>query len=156
MHDLDIPTRGTEKNNVRSNSNKYLKFGPTGLHHDVGQSTIPFIDIQEVTTNPPVPMSGAGIYHKSKSGSAGFMGLKLFTYDFGQHVEANLSETYSPQKRSQTTRLQWFLEAQQLKSSTSAVSTNFSISLLGNIFFYLCLLQYYMCLSYLVVNNNSE
>ncbi|XP_016843827.1 uncharacterized protein LOC103316723 [Nasonia vitripennis] len=94
LDNLDVPTRTSVQTVTKSKQDQFLKFGPTGLDKDVGQSTIPFIDIQEVTTSPAIPMSGAGIYHKSRSGNGGFLALRLFSYDYAQHLEADLPEDY--------------------------------------------------------------
>lgn len=56
------------------------------MDKDAAQSTVPFIDTQEVTSNPPVPLSGVGIYHKGRQGYGGFLAPKIMTYDFTPHV----------------------------------------------------------------------
>lgn len=58
----------------------------TDLHKDLGQSLVPFIDTQEVVTNPPMLLAGAGFYHKGRLNSGGFLGIKLFHYDFTHHM----------------------------------------------------------------------
>ncbi|XP_043272212.1 uncharacterized protein orion isoform X2 [Venturia canescens] len=73
-----------------SRSNQYLNFGPTDLEKDVGQTTIPYLDIQPVITIPPFPLSGAGIYHKGRKGSGGFVAPRIITYDFEKHLQADL------------------------------------------------------------------
>ncbi|KAJ8674436.1 hypothetical protein QAD02_005698, partial [Eretmocerus hayati] len=47
---------------------------------DGGQSTIPFFDAQEVTSNKPGPLSGAALYWKGGEQSSGFIGIRLETY----------------------------------------------------------------------------
>lgn len=73
-----------------SRSNEYLNFGPTDLEKDAGQTTIPYLDIQPVVTIPPFPLSGAGIYHKGRKGSGGFVAPRIITYDFVKHLKAEL------------------------------------------------------------------
>jgi len=73
--------------------NQYLNFAPSDRRKDAAQSTIPFIDIQPIIPNPPVPIAGAGIFHKGRKGSGGFVALKLITYDFAPHLQADLSPT---------------------------------------------------------------
>lgn len=70
--------------NEVTDSNQYLSFGVSNFESDIGQTTIPFIDTQDVTTNLPFPMSGVGLYYrKSRDDNvAGFIALKLKTYDF--------------------------------------------------------------------------
>ncbi|KAJ8668283.1 hypothetical protein QAD02_009946 [Eretmocerus hayati] len=48
---------------------------------DGGQSTIPFFDGQEVTSDRPIPLSGAGLYYKGGEDFGGFIGIELHTYD---------------------------------------------------------------------------
>lgn len=62
-----------------------MRFGMSGMRCDLGQNTIPFLDTQEVVTRPPLPHSGAGIYHKRTADTGGFLGLKLLHYNFVQH-----------------------------------------------------------------------
>lgn len=86
----DIPTRSKAPNSPDSKTNQFLNFAPTDLGKDVAQTTIPFIDIQPVTTNPPFPLSGAGIYHKGRSGFGGYIAPKIMTYDFTSHLNADV------------------------------------------------------------------
>lgn len=53
---------------------------------------MPFLDIQPVITSPPFPLSGVGVYHKGREGYGGYVGFKLFTYDFKDHLRAELPE----------------------------------------------------------------
>ncbi|XP_015118959.1 uncharacterized protein LOC107042423 isoform X2 [Diachasma alloeum] len=86
----DIPTRAKAPNFPDSKSNQFLNFGPTDLGKDAAQTTVPFIDIQPVVTNPPFPLSGAGIFHKGRDGYGGYIAVKLITYDFKDHLRADL------------------------------------------------------------------
>lgn len=52
------------------------------MNNDFGQNTIPFIDIQEVTMNPPMPFSGIGFIHRGRKESGGFLALKVIQYDY--------------------------------------------------------------------------
>ena len=69
-----------------SEFNQYLNFSPTDFEKDAAQTTIPFLDIQPVTTAPPFPLSGAGIFHKGSEGSGGFVALRIITYDISNHL----------------------------------------------------------------------
>lgn len=86
----DIPIRHPVPNVPDTIENQYLNFAPTDRRKDAAQSTIPFLDIQPITPNPPVPLAGAGIFHKGRSGSGGFVALKLTTYDFAPHLQVDL------------------------------------------------------------------
>ncbi|KAH8248910.1 hypothetical protein KR032_004231, partial [Drosophila birchii] len=69
-----------------SASNQYIDFTHTGFEQDAAQTTVPFIDIQEVVSNPPVPLSGIGIYYKGRPGYGGFLGPKIINFDFGSYL----------------------------------------------------------------------
>ncbi|XP_072747595.1 uncharacterized protein Orion isoform X2 [Anoplolepis gracilipes] len=86
----DIPIRNSIQNVPDSAMNQYLNFAPSDRRKDVSQSTIPFLDVQPIIPNPPVPIAGAGIFHKGKKGSGGFAALKLITYDFAPHLQVDL------------------------------------------------------------------
>ncbi|XP_031848289.1 chemokine-like protein orion isoform X2 [Nomia melanderi] len=86
----DIPTRVQLPSLPDSKKHQYVDFAPSDRVMDAAQNTIPFIDIQPVESYPPVPAAGAGIYHKGRSGSGGYVALKLFTYDFTPHLSADL------------------------------------------------------------------
>ncbi|XP_054008089.1 uncharacterized protein LOC128892046 isoform X1 [Hylaeus anthracinus] len=86
----DIPTRLSVPTVPDSKPNQYLNFAPSSRTEDVAQNTIPFIDVQRVESNPPVPIAGAGIFHKGRSMSGGYVALKLITYDFSPHLQVDL------------------------------------------------------------------
>ncbi|CAL7947527.1 unnamed protein product [Xylocopa violacea] len=89
----DIPTRSPLLALPDSVSEQYLNFAPSDRKSDAAQNTIPFIDIQPVEPNPPVPIAGAGVFHKGRTGSGGYVALRLITYDFSQHLQVDLSPT---------------------------------------------------------------
>ncbi|XP_055305104.1 uncharacterized protein LOC129569900 isoform X2 [Sitodiplosis mosellana] len=82
----DIPVLSTTPSEIDSTSNQYIEFTHTDLDRDVGQTTVPYIDAQDVISRVPVALSGAGLYHKGKVLYGGFIGLKLITYDFQPHI----------------------------------------------------------------------
>ncbi|KAL9917759.1 uncharacterized protein ACN427_000395 [Glossina fuscipes fuscipes] len=88
LDEPDMPTRTKAKSIPDSRHNQYIEFSPSSMRKDAGQSTVPFIDIQDVTSNPPVPLAGIGIYHKGRPGFGGFLGPKLFTYDIAPHFQS--------------------------------------------------------------------
>ncbi|XP_062138828.1 uncharacterized protein LOC133847665 isoform X2 [Drosophila sulfurigaster albostrigata] len=87
LHNLDVPTRSIAYSLPQSKHNQYIEFVNTGLDKDAAQTTVPFIDIQDVTSNPPVPLAGIGIYYKARTGYGGFVAPKIITYDFTPHVQ---------------------------------------------------------------------
>lgn len=82
----DIPTLSPSASEIDSTSNQFVEFTHTDLDRDVAQTTVPYIDAQDVISRVPVALSGAGIYHKGKPLYGGFIGLKLITYDFQPHI----------------------------------------------------------------------
>lgn len=70
-----------------SKSGQYVEFRITDVRKDVGQSTIPYIDLQPIVTSPPMPLSGVGLTHKGAEGSGGYLALKLMHYDYTQHMQ---------------------------------------------------------------------
>ena len=72
-----------------SKSDSYLEFTYSDERADAAQSTVPFIDIQEVASEPPIPLVGLGLIHKQSGGSAGFVEPKVFTYNVGEELLAN-------------------------------------------------------------------
>ncbi|KAI4500300.1 hypothetical protein M0802_004717 [Mischocyttarus mexicanus] len=86
----DIPIRMELQHMSDTGVNQYLNFGPSDREKDAAQSTIPFLDIQPVEPKPPIPLAGAGIFHKGRSGSGGFLTLKLLTYNFAPHLYTDL------------------------------------------------------------------
>ncbi|XP_060650929.1 uncharacterized protein LOC132787693 [Drosophila nasuta] len=72
IDNLDLATRSVWGSQPMSKDNQYLEFVNSGIEADVAQSTIPFIDIQDVVINPAAPLSGIGIYYKSSKNYGGF------------------------------------------------------------------------------------
>ena len=50
------------------------------------QTTIPFIDSQNVSPETGTWLSGVGIYHKGKLGYGGYIGIAVQTFDFSRHL----------------------------------------------------------------------
>lgn len=53
---------------------------------------MPFLDAQEVVPIEPVPLSGAGIFHKGRNNFGGFLAPKVITYDFSKHMHPAFPE----------------------------------------------------------------
>ncbi|XP_016844161.1 uncharacterized protein LOC107981885 [Nasonia vitripennis] len=77
-------------------TNRCIRISRSEDSLDFGQATVPLIDIQEITTDPVIPLSGAGLYYKSKQlyshndvkyellRYGGYFGLRLFTHDISE------------------------------------------------------------------------
>lgn len=72
-----------------SQHDSFLKFTHSDIVTDAAQTTVPFLDIQPVTLDPPTLLGGAGLYHKGSDSSSGFVALKVFNYDISKHVIGN-------------------------------------------------------------------
>lgn len=72
-----------------SNSNSFIKFTHSDMHKDAAQTTVPFLDSQDVVTSPPMPLQGLGLYYKGQSGYGGFIAPKIDTLDFSSFIKAN-------------------------------------------------------------------
>lgn len=83
----DVPTNSRVKSQPDSTTNQYIDFTHTDMDADAAQTTVPYVDAQEVTSIPPCAISGAGIYHKGLNLYGGFVAPKLITYDYSPHIE---------------------------------------------------------------------
>lgn len=83
---MDVSSKSPRKSKIKPNSNKFLRFTNTGIDVDIAQTTIPFLDSQSVESIIATPLSGAGLYYKSYDGYGGFIGPKIFTYNYSKHV----------------------------------------------------------------------
>lgn len=72
-----------------SKPDSFVDFNFSEEYADAAQSTVPFIDIQEVASEPAMPLVGLGLIHKQSRGSAGFIEPKVFTYNVGEQLLAN-------------------------------------------------------------------
>lgn len=86
----DVPTKTSKlrgQSRPDSQTNQFIEFSHTDIDADVAQTTIPYIDAQDVTSFPPVPLTGVGIFHKGQDLSGGFIAPKLITFDFAPHIQ---------------------------------------------------------------------
>ncbi|XP_043641072.1 uncharacterized protein LOC122611804 [Drosophila teissieri] len=87
LRDAQVSSKSAVPSIPYPSDNQYIEFTNTGFVQDAAQSTVPFIDIQDVVTKPAVPLSGIGIYYKGLDGYGGFLAPRLTTYDFTQNVQ---------------------------------------------------------------------
>ncbi|CAG9773545.1 unnamed protein product [Ceutorhynchus assimilis] len=92
IDNLDIPTNSYREIGkwYHQQMYSYVEFTHSSFEKDAAQSTVPFIDIQEVANKPAVPLSSAGIYHKGRSGYGGFIAPRIWTYNFANHLSSKL------------------------------------------------------------------
>lgn len=74
---------------INETPNAFIKFGPTDYWSDVSQLTVPFIDTQRIEPYQPIPLSGIGLYHKTVTGSGGFIAPKLIVSDYESYILDN-------------------------------------------------------------------
>uniref|UniRef100_A0AAR5PBK7 Uncharacterized protein n=1 Tax=Dendroctonus ponderosae TaxID=77166 RepID=A0AAR5PBK7_DENPD len=84
----DIPTRSVNPSIPTSHSDQYIEFTHTDIDRDAAQTTVPYLDAQKLESLEPVPLSGAGIFHKGRDFFGGFLAPKIFTYDVTKHMQA--------------------------------------------------------------------
>ena len=84
------------KNSIDSIPNQFVLFDSTSASKDAAQTTIPFIDSQEVKTTPGVWITGIGLYHKGRIGYGGFVGFSIQTWDFSSHLLPNVQNDNNP------------------------------------------------------------
>ena len=61
-------------------------FDATSPAKDAAQTTIPYIDSQNVSPNSGVWITGIGLYHKGHIGYGGYVGFLTKTLDFSDHL----------------------------------------------------------------------
>lgn len=83
----NVPTRSRAKSTPISKPNTFIKFTHSDISKDAAQTTVPFLDAQEVVNNPPVPLEGLGLFLKGNSGYGGFLSPKIKTFDYGPYVQ---------------------------------------------------------------------
>lgn len=76
----DIPTRSEELATPQWEPNRYVTFGPTDKYKDASQHTVPFLDATMVQ-GKPWPLSGVGLYYKSKPGHSGYVAPVLIAHN---------------------------------------------------------------------------
>lgn len=85
-----IPIKTIHPSLPASNSNTFIKFTHSDLSKDAAQTTVPFLDAQDVVTDPPMPLQGIGLFYKTRPGYGGFISPLIETLDYTGFVKANL------------------------------------------------------------------
>ncbi|XP_060652646.1 uncharacterized protein LOC132788962 [Drosophila nasuta] len=88
LYDPQVSTKSALHSLPLSKDNQYMEFVSSSVDKDAAQSTVPFIDLQDVVPNPAVSLSGLGIYHKGRRGFGGFFAPKVVTYNFWEKLLA--------------------------------------------------------------------
>lgn len=85
-HPLPINSELCKRSIPNFEPNKFIKFRPTDPDKDVGQTTVPFIDVQMVRPKELMPLSGVSLYYKGRPGFGGFIAPKLTVYDMSKYI----------------------------------------------------------------------
>ncbi|KAH8308952.1 hypothetical protein KR059_004149 [Drosophila kikkawai] len=91
VKDGGLPTASELPSLPLSKTNQFMEFTSSSREKDAAQNTVPFIDVQEVVPQPPVPLVGLGIYHKGRPGYGGFFAPKVVTFDFSSNLFDSLN-----------------------------------------------------------------
>lgn len=98
--ELEIPKKSNPLETIVSDlyipentPNAYVRFGPSDVEFDVGQSTVPFIDTLPLESRNPVALGGIGLTFKKNKESGGFIAVKTITYDFAI-ADVTIDEEY--------------------------------------------------------------
>ncbi|XP_017079429.1 uncharacterized protein LOC108113372 [Drosophila eugracilis] len=86
LKESDLPTASDLPSQPMSRNNQYMEFYSSSQVKDAAQNTLPFLDLQEVVPNPPVPLAGLGIYYKGRPGYGGFFAPKVVTMDLSKKL----------------------------------------------------------------------
>jgi hypothetical protein len=86
LKDPNVPTYTKSPSIPDSFHDQFVNFGASSRSADVSQTTVPFIDTQEVRPNPPVWLQGVGIYHKGQPNYGGFIAPRIFTWSAADFI----------------------------------------------------------------------
>lgn len=87
LEDPDVPTHTQHPSVPDSVHDQFVQFGASSHVKDVAQTTVPFIDIQEVRPKPAVWLKGIGVYHKGQWGYGGFIAPRIFTHSAADYIQ---------------------------------------------------------------------
>ncbi|XP_058830644.1 uncharacterized protein LOC131689510 isoform X2 [Topomyia yanbarensis] len=94
-----VPLLTPAKSIPDSISNQFIRFRESDRGMDAAQTTVPFFDAQPVVPTKPVPLAGAGLFHKGRPKFGGFVAPKVLTYDFGPHVQAPIEQVDADERQ---------------------------------------------------------
>lgn len=86
IYKADIPINSPPSEMDYFTEDPYVEFTHTDIDVDAAQITVPFLDIQPISNEPPVPLCGAGVYYRGQGGYGGFIAPKIITYDYSKNI----------------------------------------------------------------------
>lgn len=82
-----MPIKSRAKSTPVSTPNQFIKFTHSDIGKDAAQTTVPFLDAQDVVNNPPVPLEGVGLILKGAAGYGGFLTPRIKTFNYGPFIQ---------------------------------------------------------------------
>lgn len=82
----NVSTRAPGRSIPSPASYDVVEFTHSDKRDDASQTTLPFLDTQNVVSQSATPLSGVGLYHKGFDGYGGFVAPKIFTLDLSEHI----------------------------------------------------------------------
>lgn len=83
------------ENLLISEPGQQIQLQQTDEIKDAAQTTVPYLDLQDVKSNPSQPLAGVGIYYKGNDGFAGFIGIRIFVIDMSYKLNLDKLEAGS-------------------------------------------------------------
>lgn len=87
---IDNPDKIYQENLPYSNDNNYIKFNETSLWKDYGQTLIPLVDTQLVSSDPLTPLSGISLHIRGQENFGGFLAIKSYAYDRTPYLQKGI------------------------------------------------------------------
>lgn len=81
----------TQSSNLATEPINIIKRYNADVRFDRSKNTadnmlVPFIDLSNAVTNPPMPLSGVGMYYKTTTGFSGIIGIELHTLSLAPSI----------------------------------------------------------------------
>ncbi|XP_044004235.1 uncharacterized protein LOC122849557 isoform X2 [Aphidius gifuensis] len=78
-----------EENFQDSEENQFVEFATSDWRTDASQTTIPFFDLQDVATDPGVPLSGIELFYKEPLNKTpeGYVSFKIYPLNFTTYMD---------------------------------------------------------------------
>ena len=80
---------------------KLTLFDSSSIAKDAAQTTVPYIDAQNVSPVSGVWITGIGLYHKGYVGYGGYVGFMTKTLDFSPHLLPEIDDVSGTSSRLQ-------------------------------------------------------
>ncbi|KAH0555031.1 hypothetical protein KQX54_014804 [Cotesia glomerata] len=93
--ETDETLRTDKLNEPCSVPNQKLRIRATGIDIDLSQHTVPYLDLQPVTySTAKIPLNGLEIIYKGVEGFGGFLGFRIFAFDFTEDFRWKMPISY--------------------------------------------------------------